>query len=196
MKVILTILILLVVVSAPANAMDTFEEEGFLITTEVGAGPFCVEPKAGLSLFGSGVELKAGRFSGIFGMNVKEISMGYAKVLRGSIDADDIYIAFGKRLRIPFETLEPHLGMGAGLHILFSDDKSEERKLHGARFGATLDIGGAYKITDKIAIGPNIKYVFTVKKVYWHNPFVPHVHQDIFHYFIFNVHTSFAAIGR
>ena len=193
MKFICTVLSLLVLVSAPANAVDTsMEEEGFSITAEVGAGPFFVEPNAGLSLFGSGVEFKAGRFSGLFGMNVKEISMGYAKVLRGSIDADDVYITFGERLRIPFETFEPHLGMGAGLHILFSNDKSEERKLHGARFGATLDIGVAYKVTDKIAIGPNIKYVFTVKKVYWHNPFAPHVHKDIFHYFIFNIHSRFS----
>ena len=127
-------------------------------------------------------------------VNVLSIAVdaGDAKVLRGVIDVDDVYLTFGKRLRIPFETLEPNLGMGAGLHILFSNDKSEERKLHGARFGVTLDIGAAYKITDKIAIGPNIKYVFTVKRVYWHNPFVPHVHKDIFHYFIFNIHSRFS----
>jgi len=166
---------------------DAFEAK-LAFAGEFGFAKYFVDPDVNLTFSGAGIGI-----SGIYKRN--EISYGigfqYSKVLRGEIDVDVVSITAGTRYSIPMDRCSPYFSFDIGPGWLFSQNKKD------AKIGYVLDTGIrpvirygagiAYNLNRYLTLEPNIKYNFTVKRVYFHNPFLPHKHEDIFHYFSLNL---------
>jgi len=157
------------------------------LTGEFGLAKYFVDPDVNLPLSGASIEI-----SGAYKWdNISyEISFLYSKALRGDINVDVVSITAGTRYTIPMDRFSPYFSFDIGPCWLFSKNK-------GVKTGYVLDTGirpiiryGAgieYNLNRHFTLEPSVKYNFTVKRVYFHNPFLPHKHEDIFHYFSLNL---------
>lgn len=166
---------------------DAFEAK-LALTVELGLAKYFVDPDVNLPLSGASIEI-----SGAYKRN--EISYGigfqYSKVLRGEIDVDVISITAGTRYSIPMDGYSPYFSFDIGPCWLLSRNKEDAKTGYildtGIRPVIRYGAGIAYNLNRYLILEPNIKYNFTVKRVYFHNPFLPHKHEDIFHYFSLNL---------
>ncbi|MBM3237936.1 hypothetical protein FJZ31_16730 [Candidatus Poribacteria bacterium] len=172
-------------------ATDTFAdafEAKLALTGEPGISKYFVAPDVNLPLSGANIEI-----NGAYKRN--DISYGisfqYSRVLRGAIDVDVVSITAGTRYSIPMNKYSPYFSFDIGPCWLFSRNKKDVKTGYvldtGIRPVIRYGAGIAYNLNQYLTLEPNIKYNFTVKRVYFHNPFLPHKHEDIFHYFSFNL---------
>jgi len=166
---------------------DAFEAKLALIG-EPGIAKYFVDPDVNLPLNGACIGI-----SGIYKRN--DISYGisfqYSRVLRGAIDVDIVSITVGTRYTIPMERSSPYFSFDIGPSWLLSKNPKDAKTGYvldtGLRPVIRYGAGIAYNLNRYLTLEPNIKYNFTVKRVYFHNPFLPHKHEDIFHYFSLNL---------
>ena len=166
---------------------DAFDVK-FSLTVEFGLAKYFVDPDVNLPLSGANIEI-----SGAYKQN--DISYGirfqYSKVLRGDIEVDVVSITTGTRYSIPMDRYSPYFSFDIGPCWLFSQNKKDAKTGYvldtGLRPVIRYGAGIAYNLNQYLILEPNIEYNFTVKRVYFHNPFLPHKHEDIFHYFSLNL---------
>lgn len=122
-------------------------------------------------------------------LQFREITLEFTKVLKGNIDVFSFGLAYGSRYDFP----RFYLGFGAApfTYYLYSTKKTDPQTGYSVKTGFRLNVyyifGIKCTITEKSVLAFQFKYNFTVYDVRWHNPFVPHKHEDIFHYFTVSV---------
>jgi hypothetical protein len=165
------------------------------LAANVGYSRYFVDPEVGLTLMGITGELswnfgkkKGDIFFKDF-LKAHDVTVTYSQVIRGAVDATGVGITYGRRYQFP--NLYFGFGVGPGSYWLFSRNSADPRSGYRLDTGPRLYIyyllGIRREISEHVALTFSIKYNFTVKRVYWHNPFTPHKHRDIFHYFTFIV---------
>ena len=164
------------------------------LKSAVGFSLFYVDPDIDLNLSGITAEMrwnynkKKQYFLNNQPFGTSEITLGTSNVLNGKIKANSLYIAFGRRYEFP--RIYYGYGFAPFTYWIFSDKKSDPDT------GYTLDTGKRiyvyYLFGIKIPIKKSllltfdVKYNFTIKKLYLHNPFTRHKHEDVFQFFSFN----------
>ena len=161
----------------------------------VGIGRSYVDPDVKIELYGM-----TGEISWLFRREdlaavhknlsqVNEITLSMTRILRGRIEASALGLSYGRRYEFP----SCYLGFGVGpfSYYLSSNQRSDQST------GYTLDTGwrlhvatfAGFKIpaAERFDLTFGIQYDFTIKHLYWHNPLRPHKHEDIFHYWTFNL---------
>ena len=184
--IVLTLAVLSPICSISAFT-DTFETK-LVFTSEFGLAKYFVDPDVNLPISGASIEI-GGAYSR------SDISYGlgfqYSKVLRGDLDVEVISITAGTRYTIPKDRFLPYFSFDMGPCWLLSDDPKDDKTGYILdtglrpliRYGAGIDCD----LNGYITLASSIKYNFTVKRVYFHNPFLPHKHKDVFHYFSLNL---------
>jgi len=192
-RLIITAVFILSTVST-SFAQNGTEKKKLTFEANIGYSRYFVDPDVDLKLTGitGDIRVHFGKkkldllSTGL--SKVREITLTYSQVFQGSIDAYAFGLSYGRR----YEFSRLYLGYGVGpfSYLLLSSNKTDPQS------GFTLDTGFrlhvyylvGFKFTVlKHALTLSIKYNFTVKNVYFHNPFAHHKHEDIFHYFTFSI---------
>lgn len=176
-------------------AQHDTKEQRSTFEANIGYSRYFVDPDVDLKLSGVtgdirwhfGKKKQDFLSKGLF--KVREITLTYSQVFRGRIDVYAFSLSYGRR----YEFRRMYLGFGAGPYSFWvlSNNRTDRQSGYtletGLRFHVYYLLGIKYAISENLALACGIKYNFTVKNVYWHNPFVPHKHEDIFHYFTFGI---------
>lgn len=169
-----------------------YQKHGFLYVN-LGYSRYFVDPDVQLDLSGLTLDMKWGRVRKaaypVWGLESSEkgISFIYSRASSGRIDANDFSLTYSKSYNFREGKLHPYMGFDAGLSWLASDKKVDELSGYtldtGIRPCLNINTGVYYDIKRQLKLGLNLKYSFSVKRIYIHNPFARHKHEDIFHYF-------------
>ena len=190
-KLPLIIITLLLSFVSTILAQNATKKNGFLLGANLGYSRYFVDPDADLRLDGISGEINV--FLGkkrlvLFSKDLqkfREITFTCSKVLHGNIDARAISLSYGSRYSFP--RIFYGYGFGPFSYLLLSNNKRDVESGYtldtGLRLHAYFLTGFNYSITKKLTLTLSAKYNFTVKKIYLHNPFARHKHEDIFHYF-------------
>jgi len=119
---------------------------------------------------------------------VHELTFSATHVFTGKISTTAFGLSYGRRYEFP----SCYLGFGIGpfTYWLSSNQKTDPLS------GYTLDTGlrlhvlylAGLKIPVKtVVLTLGFQYDFTIRHLYLHNPLKPHKHEDIFHYWTFNI---------
>lgn len=162
--------------------------DGFTIKIKLGIARVFVDPDVNLPLSGGLFEITGEREG-------DSVSYGIAlhcfSVLRGEIDAKLFSLVFGAKYAILRGETSLHFSSYIGPSWLLSGRKSESSTGYlletGFRPMLRYGLEMERELGERLTISPSLQYHFTVKRVYLHNPFLPHKHEDIFHYLSLNI---------
>jgi hypothetical protein len=174
--------------TAPAGAPPALE-------FTLGYSPFFVDPHAGMRLSGLTGEARWDFGSdslAIFSkgcLKRRELALSFATVLEGDIDASAIGLTYGRRY--DFDHLYAGFGFAPFTYILIPRGAAQLEPGYtldgGPRLAVYYLLGSRFFLTERFGLAIDVKFYFTVRNVYWHDPFAPHVHKDMFNSFVFGV---------
>lgn len=176
-------------------AQDTLKTQKNNLDFSIGYSRYFVDPDAHLKLSGITGEVK--KYFGGKNLDflskgllyIKEITFAYSTILEGRINASALSVSYGRRYEFP----RFYFGFGVGpfSYWLFSNKKKDPHSNYSLDTGLRLNVyyiaGINITIKKNLSLSCNINYNYTVKKVYWHNPFAPHKHKDLFHYLTLSI---------
>jgi hypothetical protein len=189
----ISILILLSIVSSSLAKNDTHNNKSSF-EFNLGYSRYYADPDVSLNLSGitGDVRWLLGKKDLVFLSKnlhkIREITFSFSKVFNGNIDASALGLSYGPRYE--FQHLYLGFGFSPYSYLLFSNNKTDALSGFSLDTGFRLHVyylvGFKYSAFGRI-MTMGIKYNFTIKDVYWHNPFAPHKHEDVFHYFTINI---------
>jgi hypothetical protein len=194
MKIASISILILMSIGSISLAQNNTHDNKSSFEFNLGYSRYYVDPGVSLNLEGISGEIKW-----LFGkkplefhskslQKIREIALAYSKVIQGNIDASALGLTYGPR----YEFKHLYLGFGVGpySYLLLSNKKTDALSGFSLDTGFRLHVyylvGFKYTVLKHI-VTMGIKYNFTVKDVYWHNPFTSHTHEDLFHYFTISV---------
>jgi len=162
---------------------------------DIGFSRAFVNPDVNLKLYGM-----TGEIRWLFGrknldffseglIQVHELTFAVTKIFPGNIDPTALGLSYGRRYEFPNWFLG--FGVAPFSYWLLSNRKTDSSSGYTLDTGLRLQVhffaGHKVSILDDLALTLGMKYNFTIKKIYWHNPLKPHKHDDIFHYVTLNI---------
>ncbi|MFC1726497.1 hypothetical protein ACFL4T_12820 [candidate division KSB1 bacterium] len=190
---ILTAVFILLLFENPA-AQDNIPLKTPEIRSSIGYSLFYVDPDVNLNLSGLTAEMRWNYHkkkqyllnNPLF--STREITLGTSNVLFGNINANAVYLTYGHRYEFP--GIYYGYGLAPFTYWIFSDKKEDPVTGFilntGNRFYIYYVFGFKIPIKKSLLLTFDVKYNYTIKNIYIHNPFTLHKHDDIFHYFSFN----------
>jgi len=180
--------IILLAAGATGWAEPLPEVDRSTIALALGYSSYFVDPHAAMNPSGIASEVRWGFGGQVYSVLSKafcerhQLTFSMATVLRGGITTDAVALTYGRSYELE------HLFLGIGFapytYVLFPRG---DRTLApgyaldgGPRFAAYGHLGWRPSVTEDLGMTIEVKYTFSVKNLYWHNPFVPHVHRDMF----------------
>lgn len=161
----------------------------------LGYSPFFVDPHAEMRLSGATAEIRwnfGGEPRSLFSRGFRkrhELTLSAAAVLDGDIRASALGLTYGKRY--DFDHLYTGFGFAPFTYVLFPRGAAELEPGYtldgGPRLAVYYLVGSRFFVTQRFGLAIDVKYYFTVRNVYWHNPFEPHAHRDMFNSFVFGL---------